>query len=447
MFSDSICAIATPYGVGAISVIRTSGVDSIDLVNKVFKGKDLKKIQANTISYGYIVDNDDIIDEVMVSVFKAPKSFTAENSCEISCHGGIYNTNRVLETLLKNGFRLAEPGEFSKRAFINGRIDLTQSEAIMDVIASNNNIALKSAINSLRSSTRNLVLSLREDLVNIIAAIEVNIDYPEYDDAEVMTNEVILPRLNKVISKVEEVIKKSNISKIAIHGISTAIIGRPNVGKSSILNLLLEEDKAIVTSVAGTTRDTIEGQLQLGNVTLKLIDTAGIRESEDIVEKIGIEKSKNLINQAELIILVLDNSEDLTDVDLQLLELTKDKKRIIVGNKIDVDSKFNIDGMINLSVKNKLGMENLESKLMEVTSLNEFNVDDQNYLSNVRHIAEMKNALTSLLEAKNACLLNVDVDMIEIDIKEAWLNLGKIIGETSSDKLLDELFSKFCLGK
>lgn len=447
MFSDSICAIATPYGVGAISVIRTSGVDSIDLVNNVFKGKDLKKVQANTISYGYIVDNDDIIDEVMVSVFRAPKSFTAENSCEISCHGGIYNTNRVLETLLKNGFRLAEPGEFSKRAFINGRIDLTQSEAIMDVIASNNNIALKSAINSLRSSTRNLVLSLREDLVNIIAAIEVNIDYPEYDDAEVMTNEVILPRLNKVISKVEEVIKKSNISKIAIHGISTAIIGRPNVGKSSILNLLLEEDKAIVTSVAGTTRDTIEGQLQLGNVTLKLIDTAGIRESEDIVEKIGIEKSKKLIHQAELIILVLDNSEDLTDVDLQLLELTKDKKRIIVGNKIDVDSKFNIDGMINLSVKNKLGMENLESKLMEVTSLNEFNVDDQNYLSNVRHIAEMQNALTSLLEAKNACLLNVDVDMIEIDIKEAWLNLGKIIGETSSDKLLDELFSKFCLGK
>ncbi len=447
MYDDSICAIATPYGVGAISVIRTSGINSIELVNKIFKGKDLTKASANTINYGYIMDNDDIVDEVMVGVFRAPKSFTAENSCEISCHGGIFNTNKVLETLLKNGFRLAEPGEFSKRAFVNGRIDLSQSEAIMDIIASNNNIALKSALNSLRSSTKRLILDLRQDILNIIAAIEVNIDYPEYDDAIVMTNEVILPKLEEVIKKIEVVIKKSNISKIAINGISTAIIGRPNVGKSSILNMLLEEEKAIVTNIAGTTRDTIEGQLQIGNITLKLIDTAGIRESTDEVEKIGIEKSKDLINKAELIILVLDNSEELTAIDNELLNLTKDKKRIIVGNKIDIDSKFEIPEMINLSAKKNIGLETLEERLIEITKINEFNVNDQNYLSNARHIAEMQNALNSLIEAKKACLLNIEVDMIEIDIKEAWMTLGKIIGETSSDKLLDELFSKFCLGK
>lgn len=447
MYNDSICAIATPYGTGAISIIRTSGENSIELVNSIFKGKDLTKVSANTINYGYIVYNGEIVDEVMVSVFHGPKSFTAENSCEISCHGGVFNTNKVLEALLSIGFRLAQPGEFSKRAFLNGRIDLTQSEAIMDIISADNNIALKSAMNSLRKSTRELVNSLREKILNIIAQIEVNIDYPEYDDAIVMTNDIILPLLDDTIDKMNDVLNHSYISKMAIHGIKTAIIGRPNVGKSSLLNMLLDEEKAIVTSVAGTTRDLVEGRLSLGNVTLNLIDTAGIRESSDIVEKIGIEKSKKLIEEAELILLVLDSSMDLTDIDYELLELTKDKRRIIIANKSDLEDKLKLDNAIYISAKNNEGMALLEKKIMELTKLNEFNVNDQNYLSNVRHIALLKKTLSSLYQAREACMSMMEVDMIEIDIKEAWLTLGEITGETNPDQLINELFSKFCLGK
>ncbi|MGM9972256.1 MAG: tRNA uridine-5-carboxymethylaminomethyl(34) synthesis GTPase MnmE [Anaeroplasmataceae bacterium] len=447
MYDDAICAIATPYGVGAISVIRTSGRNSIELLNKVFKGKDLTKVAPNTINYGYIVDNGDIIDEVMVSVFHSPKSFTTENSCEISCHGGVFNTNKVLEVLLSNGFRLANPGEFSTRAFLNGRIDLTESEAIMDIISADNNIALKSAINSLRSSTKKLVNSLREEILNVIAQIEVNIDYPEYDDAIVMTNDIILPSLNKLIDRMEDVLNHSYISNMAIHGIKTAIIGRPNVGKSSLLNMLLDEEKAIVTSVAGTTRDLVEGKLSLGNVTLNLIDTAGIRESSDIVEKIGIDKSKRLIEEAELILLVLDSSMDLTDIDKELLNLTKNKRRIIIANKSDLDNKLKLDDAIYISALKQEGLEELEKNIINVTKLNEFNVDNQNYLSNVRHISLLKEALTNLKQAKEACINMLEVDMIEIDIKEAWLKLGEITGDTNPDNLITELFSKFCLGK
>lgn len=447
MYNDSICAIATAYGVGAISVIRTSGDDSIKLVNKVFKGADLTKALPNTIHYGYIIDNGNIIDEVMVSVFHAPKSFTAENSCEISCHGGIFNTNKVLETLLTNGFRLAEPGEFSKRAFLNGRIDLTQSEAIMDIISSDNNIALKSAINSLRSSTKNLVNELREEILNTIAEIEVNIDYPEYDDALYMTNSIIAPRLDKTIARMNEILEHSYISKMAIHGIKTAIIGRPNVGKSSLLNLLLEEEKAIVTNVAGTTRDLVEGRLSLGNVTLNLIDTAGIRESCDVVEQIGILKSRKLIEDAELILLVIDSSEELTEIDKELIELTNNKRRIIIGNKSDLDTKVKLDNIIYISAKNSQGLKELEKEIINITKLNEFNVENQNYLSNARHIAILKQSLNSLKQARNACFNGVEVDMIEIDIKEAWLNLGNITGQTNPDELINQLFSKFCLGK
>ena len=445
---DDICAIATPYGVGAISVIRCSGENSIELVNKIFKGKDLTKCKANTINYGYIMDKDSIIDEVMVSIFKAPHSFTAEDSCEISCHGGVYNTNRVLETLLSIGFRMAEPGEFSKRAFLNGRIDLTEAEAIMDIISSSNEVALKSAVSSLRSGTRKLVNSLREEIFTIIGQIEVNIDYPEYYDIEVMTNEIILPPLKKIISRLKDIIRHSYISKMVIHGIKTAIVGRPNVGKSSVLNMLLDEDKAIVTDIEGTTRDLVEGKLSLGNVTLDLIDTAGIRDhSTDLVEQIGINKSKKLIDEAELILLVLDSSMALTDTDKLLLDLTKDKRRIIIANKADKNSVIELDDAIYISAKTHDGLFELENRIIDICSFNEFNVADQNYTSNVRHITLLKKAMESLEKAMESCKLQMGVDMVEIDMKEAWNTLGEITGDNDPSELLDKMFKKFCLGK
>ena len=445
---DDICAIATPYGVGAISVIRCSGENSIELVNKIFKGKDLTKCKANTINYGYIMDKDSIVDEVMVSIFKAPHSFTAEDSCEISCHGGVYNTNRVLETLLSIGFRMAEPGEFSKRAFLNGRIDLTEAEAIMDIISSSNEVALKSAVSSLRSGTRKLVNSLREEIFTIIGQIEVNIDYPEYYDIEVMTNEIILPPLKNIISRLKDIIRHSYISKMVIHGIKTAIVGRPNVGKSSVLNMLLDEDKAIVTDIEGTTRDLVEGKLSLGNVTLDLIDTAGIRDhSTDLVEQIGINKSKKLIDEAELILLVLDSSMALTDTDKLLLDLTKDKRRIIIANKADKNSVIELDDAIYISAKTHDGLFELENRIIDICSFNEFNVADQNYTSNVRHITLLKKAMESLEKAMESCKLQMGVDMVEIDMKEAWNTLGEITGDSDPSALLDKMFKKFCLGK
>jgi len=448
MLNEPICAIATPYGVGAISIIRCSGIGCQKLVNDVFKGKDLTKAKHNTLNYGYIIDNGEAIDEVMVSIFKAPHCFTGEESCEINCHGGLYNTNRVLECLLSHGFRLAEPGEFSKRAFMNGRIDLTQSEAIMDVISSSNDLALRASVNSLRKSTNKLIVGMRSHLVDLISKIEVNIDYPEYDDAIVMTDEIAIPMLNDLIKECKDVLDNSKIAVVAIHGIKTAIVGKPNVGKSSLLNRLLEEDKAIVTDIAGTTRDTIEGDLNIGGVTLKLIDTAGIRKSEDVVEQIGIERSKKALEEAELVLVMLEPTNDLSDTDKELLELTKDKKRIIIYNKSDLNKNFKpLPDSIIISAKTGDGVEKLEKKLIEITRINEFNVNDSNYLNNARHVAKMREALTSLEQALDGCKMHLDIDMIELDVKAAWYSLGEIIGDTNSDTLITELFSRFCLGK
>ncbi len=448
MYDEAICAIATAYGVGSISIIRCSGENVLSLVNKVFKGRDLTKVKPNTIHYGYIHENGEVLDEVLVSVFHGPKSFTGENSCEINCHGGIYNTNRVLEALLSHGFRLAQPGEFSKRAFLNGRIDLTQAESIMDIISSSNELALKASVNSLRKNTTKLIESMREKLLSLIASIEVNIDYPEYDDAIVMTEEIILPAIIELKAEMNNVLEHSKIAVMAVHGVKTAIVGRPNVGKSSLLNMMLDEEKAIVTDIAGTTRDVIEGSLTLGNVTLNLIDTAGIRHTTDEVERIGIERSKKALEKAELVLLVLDGSKPLENDDYELLELTKNKNRIIVVNKSDLKQNLSLDEKyLTISAKNKFGLKELESELLKITKINNFNVSDNNYLSNTRHIAKVKEALSSLESAIFACNNHYDVDMIEIDIKNAWNLLGDIIGQNSSDLLLDELFSKFCLGK
>lgn len=446
--SDRICAIATPYGVGAISIIRTSGENCIEYVNKIFKGKSLETAKGYTIRYGYIVDGTQIIDEVLVSIFRGPRSFTAEDSVEISCHGGIFSTNKVLETLLKNGFRMARRGEFSERAYLNKRIDLTEAEAIMDIISANNMTSLKAATMSLRHSTKNLVCNMREKLLNLIAAIEVNIDYPEYDDAVVVTKDLLVPKLSGMIEEMKRVLEKSRISKIAIHGIKTGIVGRPNVGKSSLLNMLIEEDKAIVSHIPGTTRDTVEASITFGNVTLNLVDTAGIRQSEDYVEKIGIKKSIETIKQAELILLVLDSSNVLDPEDLKLLELTKDKKRIIIVNKNDLDQKLDLDlPYISISAKNKKGLSELEDEILHITKIEDFNVETDKYFSNVRHIALLEQALQSLKSAYNAAKNLELVDMIEIDIKDAFEYLGEIIGESGQDILINQLFKNFCLGK
>ena len=444
---DNICAIATPYGTGAISIIRCSGPEAISLVNKIFKGKDLNKVKSHTINYGHIVDNGEIIDEVVCNVFIAPKSFDGENTVEINCHGGVYVTNMILQALLRNGFRMAERGEFSKRAFLNKKLDLTQAEAIMDIISSTNPIALKSSNQSLRSQTFKLIKTFREKLLDIIAKIEVNIDYPEYDDAVVVTNEYLLPVVNDMLKDMEQILKNSQISTIAIHGINTAIVGKPNVGKSSLLNMMLDEDKAIVSAIAGTTRDLVEGSLNIGNLTLHLIDTAGIHESDDYVESIGIERSNKAIKDADLVILVLDLSRELEDIDYKLLDATKDKKRIIVANKSDMPNKWSMDNILEISAKNKEGLMLLADEISHITSIDSLNFDDGNYLNNNRQVGLMQKAYNALLSAQKAIDMQLDVDLIEIDIKAAFDALGEITGESNPEELITALFTKFCLGK
>ena len=444
---DAICAIATSYGSGAISIVRASGKDSIKMINEIFKGPDLTKVASHTISYGSIVYKGEIIDEVLVSVFLPPRTYTREECVEINCHGGMFVTNKILETLLKIGFRLADAGEFTKRAFLNGRIDLTQAEAVMDIIASQNNLMLSQSNKALRKEITKLIEGLRERLLSLIAKIEVNIDYPEYDDAIEMTNEIILPELGKVKTDICEILEHSKIGKTISSGINTAIIGRPNVGKSSLLNMLLEEDRAIVSHYAGTTRDVIEGKLNIGNITLNLIDTAGIRESDDFVEQIGINKAKEVLAKAELVLLVLDNS-NITDYDLELLELTKNKHRIIILNKMDLNNVANIkEEHIMISALKHEGLKDLESKILDIARVNELNKLDGSYLTNARQIAKLELAYEAVCDAISSSELYLPVDMVELDIKKAWDTLGEIIGVGTGDELINELFSKFCLGK
>ena len=447
MMLDNICAISTPYGVGAISIIRCSGPNAIELVNKIFKGKDLCKAKSHTINYGHIINGNEIVDEVLCNVYKAPNSFDGENMVEINCHGGIFVTNQVLMVLLANGFRLAERGEFSKRAFLNHKMDLTQAESIMDIISSTNSIALKSSNSSLRKQTFNLIKKFREKLLDILAKIEVNIDYPEYDDAITVTNEYLKPVIDEMLNDMSEILRNSKVSTIAIHGIKTAIVGKPNVGKSSLLNMLLDEDKAIVSNIAGTTRDLVEGSINLGNVTLHLIDTAGIRESDDLIENIGINKSQKALEESDLILLVLDLSNELDEEDKKLLELTKNKTRIIIANKNDLNTKWDIEEAIKISTKNKDDLKLLENKILEVTNINELDSYNGNYLNNIRQIDLMNKAYNSLLNAKESCDNLVDVDLIEIDIKDSFNYLGEITGEYNPEELITALFTKFCLGK
>jgi len=448
---DTIAAISTALGVGAISIIRVSGAEAINIVNKIFKGKDLNKVDSHTIHYGHIVDKDEIIDEVLVSVMRGPRTFTREDIVEVNCHGGIASTNKVLELLLINGARIAEPGEFTKRAFLSGRIDLIEADGIMNLINSKTDKTREISINQLSGKVSNLIRELRSELVRIISNIEVNIDYPEYEDIEVLTNDKILPDIMNLKEKLKKIIKDSEDGKMLQEGIKVGIIGKPNVGKSSLLNALLEEEKAIVTDIEGTTRDIVEGEINLAGLKLNIIDTAGIRETDNIVEKIGVDKSRDIIKKADLILFMLNNNESLTNEELELLERIKQKNSIIVINKIDLEQRLilpEIDKkVIKISVKENNGIEELKDEIKKIFNLDNIETKDMTYLSNARSISLLKISLTNIEESISNIKNNSPIDIVEIDLKNAWENLGEIIGETYTDELIDELFSRFCLGK
>lgn len=443
MFKDTIAAISTANQDGAISIVRLSGDEAIDIVNQLFTA-DLSKKVSHTITYGTISDPNthEAVDEVLVSIFRAPKTFTREDIVEINCHGGRFVTRKVLSLVLSCGARLAQPGEFTQRAFLNGRIDLTQAEAINDLIHAKNNTNLKVAIKGVKGSIRKMLDPLIEELLDIIANIEVNIDYPEYDDVEQLTNERVLPMAKAWSEKIKAILAKSESSQMLKEGIRTAIIGKPNVGKSSLLNALLEEEKAIVTDIAGTTRDLVEGSIQLGHVALNLIDTAGIRETEDVVERIGIDRSLKAIENAQLVLMVLDASRPLDEQDEELLRLTENKTRILVYNKNDL---VPVTEGIAISAKDN----ELKPLIHEIERLFEKHLIavEEPALNNERQIALMSHALHSMNQAIHSLEAGMELDLVTIDLQDAYTNLKEILGEVSRDDLLDTLFSNFCLGK
>ncbi|XMB71596.1 tRNA uridine-5-carboxymethylaminomethyl(34) synthesis GTPase MnmE [Mycoplasmatota bacterium WC30] len=449
MLFDTIVAKTTANGISAVNIIRVSGDETFPMVNKIFKGANLEKSESHTIKYGYIHDDGKIIDEVMVFLFRAPKSFTSEDVIEISTHGGNFIANEVTKLLIKNGARLAENGEFTKRAYLNGRLDLTEAESIMDIVNAKTHNQLSLANKQLRGDIHKLVDNLQAKVMDIIANIEVNIDYPEYDDVIELTNDIIKPKVQVLIEDISHILNESATGQIIRDGIKTVIIGKPNVGKSSLLNSLLKEDKAIVTDISGTTRDLIEAELNLDGIILKLIDTAGIRETNDIVEKIGIKKTKQAIEKASLVLLVLDQSNYLTELDETLLKLTNNKTRILIGNKIDLGNKIDIDNerIINISAKKNQGIDALAKEVKTLFIDESIIAEDYTVLSNTRHIGKLEQTKQALEEALLACNNLMPVDLVEIDLRKAWSSLGEITGQSTSDDLISTLFTKFCLGK
>ena len=443
MLNDTIAAIASGENMSAIAIVRVSGEEAISIVDRVFS-KDLLRVESHTVHYGHIVDNasNKTLDEVLVSVFRAPKSFTTENVVEINCHGGEFVTRKILSLVLTNGARLAKPGEFTRRAFLNGRIDLTQAEAIQDLLEARHDDHLQMAIQSLKGSVSKLLMPLVEQLTQIISNIEVNIDYPEYDDVPVLTEEILLPQCNQWLVDIDALLEKANSGKLIKQGIPTAIVGKPNVGKSSLLNALLEEDKAIVTEIAGTTRDVVEGDIRLKNITLHLMDTAGIRETADEIERIGITKSKEVVDKAGLVIVVLDNSSELTDEDMELLSLTEGKERIIVYNKSDLDTKYQ---GLTISAKEA----NVQALIDEINYRyeNHHQLIQEGTFSNERQLGLLNQAKQAMLEAKNALEQHIELDLVAIDLQNVYHALQEITGNYSKENLLDEIFSRFCLGK
>lgn len=449
--TDTIAAIATAVGTSAVNIIKISGPDAISIVNKIFT-KDLTKLSSNTINYGYIKDNGETIDEVLVSIFRNPNSSTGEDVIEINSHGGIAVTNKILEILLTNGCRLAEPGEYLKRAFLNGKKDLLEAESISDLINAKTESFRKMSTKGLTGELSALVKRLREKLLNIIANIEVNIDYPEYEDAIVYTNELLEKSIIEIKEELQKIVNESEKGSLIKNGLNVGIIGKPNVGKSSLLNKLINEDKAIVTDIEGTTRDIVEGTFILNGININLIDTAGIRETDNIVEKIGVEKSKNIIEKSNMVIALFDGSREFDKEDKEILKEIKGKKAIILINKVDLPQKLDKSEIkdfetIEISVKDNKGINLLIEKIKELFNLNEIETGDFTYLSNARQISIIKEALALSEEIKSQNEKHTPVDLIQIDIQKLWEKLGELTGDTYKDELLDEIFSKFCLGK
>lgn len=451
---DTITAISTPLGEGAIGIVRLSGTDALAIAQSVFKGKNLEQVASHTINYGHIIDpkTGTIIDEVMVSVMLAPKTFTRENVVEINTHGGIAVTNEILQLLIRQGARMAEPGEFTKRAFLNGRVDLTQAEAVMDIIRAKTDKAMTIAVKQLDGSLSQLINDTRQEILNTLAQVEVNIDYPEYDDVEEMTTALLREKTQEFQSLLENLLRTAKRGKILREGLSTAIIGRPNVGKSSLLNNLLREDKAIVTDIAGTTRDVVEEYVNIKGVPLKLVDTAGIRETDDLVEQIGVERSKKALQEADLVLLVLNASEKLTDQDRALLNLSQDSNRIILLNKTDLEQKIELeqlpDDYIPISVLTNQNINLIEDRINQLFFDNAGLVEqDATYLSNARHISLIEKAVQSLEAVNDGLALGMPVDLLQVDLTRTWEILGEITGDAAPDELITQLFSQFCLGK
>ena len=455
---STIVSISTAPGIGGIGIIRMSGKKSFEILDKIFKPKTSQKIEdikGYTIKYGHIVENNEIIDEVLVSYFKAPRSYTTENMCEINSHGGNVVVKKILEICLKNGAELAEPGEFTKRAFLNGRIDLAQAESVIDVINAKSDKEAKSGIKQLEGYLSKEIKGIKQEILDVLVNIEVTIDYPEYDTPEVQEKE-IAQMLESVRKKLKKLEKSFDNGKIIKDGIKTAIIGKPNAGKSSLLNAILKEDRAIVTDIAGTTRDTIEEFVTINGVPLNLVDTAGIREASDEVEKIGVEKSIKQANDADLIIAIFDSSKDLEEEDIEILNLIKGKKSIILLNKSDLNSKINenderftsiTENILKISALNKSGIDELYEKIAELFNLNEINLDNEILITNIRHKNIISKSLENVNKAKEALEINMPIDIITIYIKEILEDLGEITGEVVTEDIINEIFSKFCLGK
>ena len=456
---DTITSISTPMGEGAIGIVRLSGPEAVEIGDKLYKGKKkLKDVPSHTINYGHIIDpeTDEVVEEVMISVLRAPKTFTREDIIEINCHGGILTINRILELTMTHGARMAEPGEYTKRAFLNGRIDLSQAEAVMDFIRSKTDRASKVAMNQIEGRLSDLIKRQRQSILEILAQVEVNIDYPEYDDVEDATTEFLLAQSKKIKNEIDQLLETGTQGKIMREGLSTVIVGKPNVGKSSMLNNLIQDNKAIVTEVAGTTRDVLEEYVNVRGVPLRLVDTAGIRDTEDIVEKIGVERSRKALSEADLILFVLNNNEPLTEEDRTLYEVIKNEDAIVIVNKTDLERQLDIEEvktmigdtpLIQTSMLKQEGIDELELQIRDLFFGGEVQNQDMTYVSNSRHISLLKQARQTIQDAIDAAEAGIPMDMVQIDLTRTWELLGEIIGESANDELINQLFSQFCLGK